>query len=49
MAVPGVEGIRPGFTDSPLREGSGGAKRHHPIGRRAIGILDRERERPVGI
>src|SRR3989442_16042097 len=38
--VAGVEGIRPGFTDSPLREGRGGTECHHPRGCRAVLILD---------
>src|SRR5213594_3670133 len=47
--VSGVEGIRSGFTDPPLREGGGGAECHHPRSRRAIRILDRDSQRPVGI
>src|SRR5262249_30359971 len=47
--VPGVERIRPRFTDTPLREGRGGAECQHPLGCRAIRILDCDTQRPVGI
>src|SRR5437867_3275274 len=40
-AVAVVERIRPGFTDSPPREGRGGTECHHPRGCRAVLILDR--------
>src|SRR5215469_4441167 len=47
--IPDVEGIRSGFADAPLREGRGGAQCQHPLGCRAIVVLDRDRKCPVGI
>src|SRR5579862_1210772 len=47
--VPGVEGIRSDFADSPLRECRGGAECKHPLRGRVIRILNRDSQRPVGI
>src|SRR5665213_225202 len=47
--VPGVEGVRPDFPNPPLREGRGRAQGENPLGCRGIRILDRDRQRTVGI
>src|SRR5512135_402313 len=44
-----VEGIRSDFPDPPLRESRGGAQGEDPFGGRGVRILDRDRERAVGI
>src|ERR1700681_441923 len=46
--VPCLEDIR-GLAAPPLREGGGGAGREHPLGGRAIRVLDLEMKRPVGV
>src|SRR5215471_5741695 len=47
--VADVKSVRPGSPDTSLRQGRGGAECQYPWGCRAIGILDQDRQRAVGI